>query len=142
MVVYGRQTLDALHLMRGSAQRFEDYRLGTVAQVVLGRGKTLQADEDGAACPHADQLTQAFNAPLLTDEEEATLRNVTITDAHEVTHINGKPLEPEKLYMVAVYQFLLSGLNVIQPLLGYVQENVPVPDVEACLPIKEIVISA
>ena len=67
---------------------------------------------------------------------------VTITDAHEVTHINGKPLEPEKLYMVAVYQFLLSGLNVIQPLLGYVQENVPVPDVEACLPIKEIVISA
>ena len=24
----------------------------------------------------------------------------------------------------------------------YVQENVPVPDVEACLPIKEIVISA
>ena len=32
--------------MRGSAQRFEDYRLGTVAQAVLGRGKTLQADED------------------------------------------------------------------------------------------------
>ena len=31
---------------------------------------------------------------------------------------------------------------MIQPLLGYVQANVPVPDVEACLPIKEIVISA
>lgn len=46
MVVYGRQVLDALHLMRGSAQRFEDYRLGTVAQAVLGRGKTLQANED------------------------------------------------------------------------------------------------
>jgi len=30
---------------------------------------------------NADQLTQAFNAPLLTDEEEATLRTVAITDA-------------------------------------------------------------
>jgi DNA polymerase-2 len=46
MVVYGRQVLDALHLIRGSLQRFDDYRLGTVAQAILGRGKTVEAGTD------------------------------------------------------------------------------------------------
>jgi DNA polymerase II len=46
MVVYGRQILDALHLMRATLQRFDDYRLGTVAQAILGRGKTLQPEDD------------------------------------------------------------------------------------------------
>ncbi len=46
MVVYGRQILDALHLVRGTLQRFDDYRLGTVAQAILGRGKTLQPEDD------------------------------------------------------------------------------------------------
>jgi DNA polymerase-2 len=46
MVVYGRQILDALHLMRATLQRFDDYRLGTVAQAILGRTKTLQPEDD------------------------------------------------------------------------------------------------
>ena len=35
--------------------------------------------------------------------------------------------------------FSPAGLNIIQPLLGYVQANVAVPDLEICRPIKHIV---
>ncbi len=41
----GRQVLDALHLVRRIPQRFDDYRLDTVAQAVLGRGKLLHASD-------------------------------------------------------------------------------------------------
>lgn len=61
-----------------------------------------------------------------------------VTAEHEVTHLDGKPIDPAKLYTVSIYQFLLTGLNVIQPLLGYVQANVKVPDLELCRPVKDI----
>ena len=46
MVIRGRQTLDAMHLVRHTLTRFEDYRLDTVAKAILGRGKTLDHDDD------------------------------------------------------------------------------------------------
>ena len=46
MVVYGRQILDALHLIRATLQKYDDYRLGTVARALLGRGKILEANGD------------------------------------------------------------------------------------------------
>ena len=46
MVVYGRQILDGLHLVRATLQRYDDWRLGTVARAVLGRGKTLEPEDD------------------------------------------------------------------------------------------------
>ena len=61
------------------------------------------------------------------------------TNTHTVTHLDGKPIDPNKLYSVAIYQFLLTGLNVIEPLLSYVKANVEIPDQEACRPVKDIV---
>lgn len=43
--IRGRQILDALRLVRASSLRFEDLRLGTVAQVLLNREKTISANE-------------------------------------------------------------------------------------------------
>merc|ERR1712048_282478 len=48
-------------------------------------------------------------------------------------------LDPQKKYKVAVYQFLLGGMNEIEPLLTYVRNNVTVPDLELCLPAKGLV---
>lgn len=45
MIVRGRQVLDALRLVRGLPGRFDDLRLGTVAEAVVGRGKTIVAEE-------------------------------------------------------------------------------------------------
>ena len=61
-------------------------------------------------------------------------------DDHAIVSIGGKPFEPEKLYHVAIYHHLLTGLNVIEPLMSYVTEHVTVPDAEACRPVKDIVL--
>jgi hypothetical protein len=54
--------------------------------------------------------------------------------------VGGEPFDPEKIYSVAIYHHLLSGLNVIEPLMSYVSENVKVPDLEACRPVKDLVL--
>lgn len=47
MVIYGRQVIDTLHLIRSTVGRYDDYRLETVSQKILGRGKRLQAGTEG-----------------------------------------------------------------------------------------------
>lgn len=64
-------------------------------------------------------------------------------EEHMVTTLNGATLQPEKMYTVAIYQFLLSGLNVIEPLMTYVNvSGMTVPDVEACRPVKDVVLES
>jgi len=43
-IVFGRQVLDGLSLLRGAFIRLEDYRLETAAQTFLGKGKLLTGD--------------------------------------------------------------------------------------------------
>ena len=50
------------------------------------------------------------------------------------------PFEPQRTYRVAIYHHLLTGLNVIEPLMSYVTANVEVPDLEACRPVKDLVL--
>ncbi|MCD4655449.1 hypothetical protein K8T06_16130, partial [bacterium] len=48
MIVYGRQILDARHLIRTTPDKYTDYRLDTVARTVLGRGKTVLTADDNS----------------------------------------------------------------------------------------------
>jgi 2',3'-cyclic-nucleotide 2'-phosphodiesterase (5'-nucleotidase family) len=63
----------------------------------------------------------------------------------EVTHalvkIDGQPLEPDRLYRVSLYQMLLTGLNVIEPLMTYVKANVQVPSEESCCLAKDVILA-
>ena len=62
-------------------------------------------------------------------------------ETHEIRTIGGKPFESEKMYKVVIYQFLLSGLNVIDPLIEYVKSSgMVVPDLESCRPVKDMVL--
>ena len=61
-------------------------------------------------------------------------------DAHTIVSVGGAPFDPEKIYQVAIYHHLLTGLNVIEPLMSYVSAHVQVPDVEACRPVKDLVL--
>lgn len=61
-------------------------------------------------------------------------------EKHTITSVNGAPFDPEKLYNVAIYHHLLTGLNVIEPMMSYVTANVEVPTEEACRPVKDIVL--
>ena len=57
--------------------------------------------------------------------------------------INGEPLDEEREYVVAIYQFLLGGMNAIEPLVSYVSQRADelIPPLESCLPAKEIAMS-
>ncbi len=97
MVVYGRQVLDALHLIRASLQRFEDYRLGTVAQAILGRGKTLQADEDEAM---PERIQRAYQ------QDRAAFCEYCLEDSRLVRDL----LAAEGLIELTLSRSLLTGL--------------------------------
>ncbi|MCY3556455.1 MAG: DNA polymerase II [Gemmatimonadetes bacterium] len=97
MVIHGRQILDALHLLRGTLQRFEDYRLDTVANAILGRGKLLE--EDGGSS-RAEKITEVYR------EDRATFCAYCLEDARLVLDI----LEAEGLINLTLRRGLLTGL--------------------------------
>ena len=79
--------------------------------------------------------TMAKPAPNFLHVDEG----VKVDDAHEVLEIAGQPFDPDRVYRLSMYQMLLTGLNVIEPIYSYVVNNMPVPDEEACRPAKSII---
>ncbi len=96
-VVHGRQVLDALHLVRRSLLRFDDFRLGTVAQAVLGRGKLL-AEAGGEGMPEAIERARRDNRTLFAD--------YCLEDARLVRDI----LDRQGLVRLTLNRSILTGL--------------------------------
>jgi len=64
-------------------------------------------------------------------------------EGHQLLRVDGQPFNPHAVYTVALYQFLLHGLNAVEPLFSYAQANLgQVPGLEACRPAKELVLEA
>jgi DNA polymerase II len=97
MTVYGRQIVDAMHLIRASLQRFDDLRLNTVAHAVLGRGKSLTAG-DNETMP--DVIMRAFT------QDRAAFCEYCLEDSRLVRDI----LEREGLMDLTLRRSLLTGL--------------------------------
>ncbi len=97
MAIHGRQILDALHLLRGTLQRFEDYRLDTVANAILGRGKLLEADTGSS---RAERITEVYH------EDRNLFCAYCLEDARLVLDI----LEAEGLINLTLRRGLLTGL--------------------------------
>ena len=91
----GRMVLDALPLAR-EALKLGDYRLETVAQAVLGRGKRI----DSSAADKAAEIDRLYR------EDAAALVAYNREDARLVLEI----LEREGLLALAVERSLLSGM--------------------------------
>ncbi len=99
VTVYGRQVLDALHVVRNSLARFDDHRLETVAQVLLGRGKRLHA-ENGADMVAVIERAYA--------EDRSAFAEYCLEDARLVRDI----LEKENLIDLTLKRSLLTGLSL------------------------------
>jgi DNA polymerase-2 len=93
----GRMVVDGIPLVR-DAVRLPDYRLETVAQTLLGRGKLI----DGEAPDAAEEIQRLYR-----DEPEALVR-YNREDARLVLEI----LEHEKLLELSVERSLLSGMQL------------------------------
>jgi len=95
-VIFGRQVLDGLSLMRGAFIRLDDYKLETAAQTFLGKGKLLAGDgrhsEIEALYHHDPQRLIAYN----------------LQDARLVTEL----LDKTGLVQLAVERSLLTGMQL------------------------------
>ena len=78
--IRGRQILDGLQLVRHSLNQFEDYRLNTVANEILGRGKILQQEEWEDA-PEAIEKTYREDLPSFCEyclEDSRLVRDILL----------------------------------------------------------------
>ncbi|MGF1535037.1 MAG: 5'-nucleotidase C-terminal domain-containing protein [Elainellaceae cyanobacterium] len=60
----------------------------------------------------------------------------------KVTRINHEPFDPQKQYRLGIYQFLLTGLDEIEPLVNYASASINVPPLEQCLPAKNLIMES
>ena len=74
--VTGRVVIDGPHALRTSFFTFEDYKLDSVAQELLGEGKTIDAEKD-----KVEEIDRMFN------EEKEKLAEYNLKDAELVTQI-------------------------------------------------------
>eukprot|EP00928_Gymnodinium_smaydae_P045175 TRINITY_DN30149_c0_g1_i3.p1 TRINITY_DN30149_c0_g1~~TRINITY_DN30149_c0_g1_i3.p1 ORF type:complete len:634 (-),score=149.17 TRINITY_DN30149_c0_g1_i3:84-1985(-) len=66
---------------------------------------------------------------------------VEVSSDHRLLKINGKPLEPTRLYRVSIIRAILAGMNRIEPLLRHVQESkLRIPSEDTCFPAKELIV--
>jgi DNA polymerase-2 len=93
-VVPGRVVLDGLALLRGARERLDDWRLETAAQVVLGEGKSVSAED------------MATEIGRLYREDLPAFLSYNLADARLVYEI----LDRRRLVDLAVRQSLLTGL--------------------------------
>ncbi len=96
--VVGRQVLDGIGLVRDASIKLDDYRLGTAAQALVGRGKLI--DDDG--------VDRAAEIDRLYRDDPAALAAYNREDARLVLEI----LERESLVELAVERSLLTGMQL------------------------------
>ncbi len=95
-VLYGRQVLDGLALLRSAFYKLEDYKLETAAQAILGKGKLMSGDDRAA------DIEKAY------EEDPQHLVDYNLQDARLVTEI----LDATGLVDLAVERSLLTGMQL------------------------------
>ncbi len=95
-IVFGRQVLDGLSLMRGAFIRLDDYKLETAAQAFLGKGKLLVGDD------------RHVEIEALYHRDPQRLVEYNLQDARLVMEL----LDKTGLVELAVERSLLTGMQL------------------------------
>jgi DNA polymerase-2 len=107
VIVEGRQVIDGMWLARTAGLALEDYRLETVAQAILGRGKRIERFPGETATQSIERLYE---------KDPASLAAYCLEDARLVLEI----LDKEGLMDLAVAKSLLIGTALDQTLASVV----------------------
>ncbi|MBU1699778.1 MAG: DNA polymerase II [Candidatus Eisenbacteria bacterium] len=108
-ILPGRVVLDGLALLRGAFIRTDDYRLETVAQEALGRGKTITSETIAGKSPRGENRivgNKADEILRLHREDPAAFVEYNLTDARLVLDI----LDHFQLIPLAIKRSLLTGM--------------------------------
>ncbi|MEL6461035.1 MAG: metallophosphoesterase [Cyanobacteria bacterium J06621_15] len=60
----------------------------------------------------------------------------------KIVKINNKPFDSQHMYKLGIYQFLLTGLDEVKPLVDYIDARGSVPSLEQCIPGKNLIVEA
>ncbi len=96
-IIHGRQVIDAMHLVRRTLTRFDDFRLETVARGILGRGKKTGP---------ANEADQAARIEELRRKNPGGFAEYCLEDARLVRDI----LAREQLVARTIRRATLTGL--------------------------------
>ena len=109
---------------------FAEFAFDGPMAIILVKGSILQAST-------ANTRNAPKPAPDFLHFDEGV---VIEPEKHAILSVGGVPFDPDKMYKIAINQLLLTGLNVIEPLMSYVRANVKVPTEESCRLSKNVVI--
>lgn len=124
-VVFGRQVLDGLSLLRGAFIRLDDYKLETAAQTFLGKGKLIAGHgrhaEIEAAYRHDPQRLVDYNLQDARLVLEILDRTGLVELAIERSLLTGMQLDRVSAAIASVdalYLHALRGRGVVAPSVG------------------------
>jgi DNA polymerase-2 len=124
-IVFGRQVLDGLSLMRGAFIRLDDYKLETAAQTFLGKGKLIAGDrrhaEIEALYHHDPQRLVHYNLQDARLVLELLDRTGLVELAVERSLLTGMQLDRVSAAIASVdslYLNALRGRGVVAPSVG------------------------
>jgi len=67
---------------------------------------------------------------------------VTVDASKRITHINGEPIDPQRLYLSGMLRVTIGGMNNNQPIIDWTKTlTSPLPTVESCPPAKPAVLN-
>lgn len=140
------QAVELVLLQGGAVRAGADYEAGPFTMGNLFKELAFDCHQAIIDVPGgiiADSIKNTRLLPKPAPNFLHTDSDAIVTSDHVLTHVNGEALDPVRKYKVSIYQLLLSGLNVIEPLMTYVTQVIGtenVPDEEACMPAKEIIL--
>jgi DNA polymerase II len=132
-IVFGRQVLDGLSLMRGAFIRLEDYKLETAAQAFLGKGKLITGDlrhtEIDAAYRTDPQRLVDYNLQDARLVLELLDHTGLVELAIERSLLTGMPLDRVSAAIASIDSLYLNALRKR----GVVAPSVGAPDRQAAI---------
>jgi 2',3'-cyclic-nucleotide 2'-phosphodiesterase (5'-nucleotidase family) len=143
----GLQNVDIVMLIGGCIRGNRDYEEDT--SFTYGHLlEELPYDTEIAVIQVPGKVLQdAITTTRSTPEKETsnylhTDIDVTIEDypSLKIVSINYMPFDIRKMYKLGIYQFLLTGLDEIKPIVDYVNANCNIPPLEQCIPAKNLIV--
>lgn len=140
--------VDIVILQGGCVRGSRDYQQGT--SFTYGNLlEELPFDTEIAVIPvPGEVLQQAITLTRSTPHQEISGYLHTDFDTVieeypnlKIVKINSKPFDSQHIYKVGIYQYLLTGLDEIKPLVNYINVR-GIPSLEQCIPGKNLIVEA
>lgn len=142
---FGRNNVEVAMLQGGSIRGQADYQAGPITMGDLYKELAYETEMALVRLPGwviADSIRNTRSSEKPAPGFLHCDLGVVINEALHVLEINQEPFDAERVYNVAIFEALLTGMNAIEPMLTYASEHKVIPDADSCLPAKTVIMTA